>query len=132
MSKKETFNYYRKIFMRDNYKCVYCDREMIGNLDDWLSLEIDHLKPEKEGGTDDPENLVTSCNVCNKKKSAYYQKNEFTDDRIRNITLIREHIQGKRTEEHARWVKAIIQYEYFLKNKKMVDDRKLKVSDFGE
>mgnify|MGYP002634468752 FL=1 len=120
---------YRQIFMRDSYKCVYCGRDMIGDIDDWLSLEIDHLKPKAEGGTDNPENLVTSCNVCNKMKSSYYPKGLITNDRPQNIALINQHIQDKREDERTRWLKALMQYDYYLNHdNEEVDDRDLEIA----
>ncbi len=129
MGKKETFEYYRKIYMRDNYRCVYCNREMLGDIDDWLSLEIDHLKPKSKDGTNDKDNLVTSCNVCNKMKSNIYDENLDTiADPQQKIALIAAKIREKRDEEYGRWVKAIMQYNYYLENKnEAVDDRELKV-----
>lgn len=50
-----------KIYRRDNYKCKYCKR-------DDVPLTIDHKEPVELGGTDDEDNLVTSCRACNKRK----------------------------------------------------------------
>jgi len=54
-----------EIFQRDKFKCQYCGR----TISDDIRLEIDHIKPIAEGGTDDYHNLITSCNECNKGKS---------------------------------------------------------------
>ena len=47
-------------FRRDNFECVYCSAPAV--------LELDHIYPISAGGTNEPENLVTSCNRCNNKK----------------------------------------------------------------
>lgn len=54
-----------EIFIRDDYKCQYCGR----TISDGIKLEIDHKIPIAEGGTDNYDNLITSCNECNSGKS---------------------------------------------------------------
>jgi hypothetical protein len=53
------------IFARDNFTCQYC-----GRMTPEVILEIDHILPRSEGGSDDPTNLVTSCFECNRGKGA--------------------------------------------------------------
>lgn len=50
----------RRIYARDNYKCVIC-----GAGD---PLHIDHIKPVSKGGTSDDKNLRTLCKDCNISK----------------------------------------------------------------
>lgn len=53
-----------EVFKRDKFTCAYCGRrppEVI--------LECDHIVPRCEGGPDNIENLVTSCDACNRGKS---------------------------------------------------------------
>ena len=50
-----------KVFKRDNYTCVYCGKRG-GN------LEVDHVKPFSKGGSEKLNNLVTSCQKCNRQK----------------------------------------------------------------
>lgn len=54
-----------EIFKRDDFQCRYCGRRTPA-----VVLEVDHVVPIIEGGTDDPINLVTSCWECNSGKSA--------------------------------------------------------------
>lgn len=49
------------IFKRDNYTCAYCG--CIGGV-----LEVDHIVPFSKGGSDDFNNLITSCRKCNRQK----------------------------------------------------------------
>lgn len=52
-----------KIFSRDGFTCVYCGRrppEVI--------LQPDHVIPRSKGGKNTEDNLVTSCEECNKGK----------------------------------------------------------------
>lgn len=55
----------RKVFEKDQYRCVTC-----GGFKD---LCVDHIIPESKGGTLDLENLQTLCRSCNSKKGAKYE-----------------------------------------------------------
>ncbi len=51
------------IFKRDNFVCQYCGRSGTET-----KLEVDHIKPISQGGTDAESNLITSCFECNRSK----------------------------------------------------------------
>lgn len=53
------------VFKRDDFTCVYC-----GGHPPLAVLECDHMKPVAKGGTNDPANLVTACDRCNRGKGA--------------------------------------------------------------
>lgn len=59
LSKKVRF----EVFKRDHFTCQYC-----GAMAPDVILEIDHIKPVAEGGSDDLLNLITSCRDCNRGK----------------------------------------------------------------
>lgn len=61
ISKKIRF----EVFKRDSFRCQYC-----GSAAPDVLLEIDHIKPVKEGGTNDITNLITACKDCNVGKGA--------------------------------------------------------------
>jgi hypothetical protein len=50
----------RNIFLRDNYTCVYCQKQL--NTEE---LSVDHILPKSRGGKDTWENLATACKSCN-------------------------------------------------------------------
>ena len=54
-----------EVFKRDNFTCQYC-----GAKAPEVILEVDHIKPVKEGGTNEIMNLITSCFDCNHGKSS--------------------------------------------------------------
>lgn len=61
-----------KAFTRDGFKCVYCDRNLLEDLDIYASSHLDHLRPKKYGGEDNEEfNRVSSCGVCNSIKGSF-------------------------------------------------------------
>jgi 5-methylcytosine-specific restriction enzyme A len=53
------------ILSRDGYKCVFCGRNS-----QETSLEIDHIFPFSQGGSNKPDNLQTLCIDCNRGKGA--------------------------------------------------------------
>jgi len=60
LSKKVRFD----VFKRDGFICQYC-----GNHPPTVILEVDHIDPVALGGSNDGDNLLTSCFDCNRGKS---------------------------------------------------------------
>lgn len=52
-----------KVLTRDAHTCVYCGTP--GG-----DLHVDHVVPQSWGGSNEYDNLVTSCARCNIEKSA--------------------------------------------------------------
>lgn len=52
------------VFQRDDFTCRYCGRRPPD-----VELVIDHLVAVANGGSNEPENLVTACEPCNAGKS---------------------------------------------------------------
>jgi hypothetical protein len=61
LSKKTRFD----VFKRDEFTCCYC-----GQKPPTVVLEVDHIVPVVEGGSDEIDNLTTACFDCNRGKSA--------------------------------------------------------------
>lgn len=53
-----------EVFKRDGFVCQYC-----GKHPPETTLEIDHIQPKSKKGTDDINNLITSCFDCNRGKT---------------------------------------------------------------
>lgn len=53
------------VFKRDGFKCVYC-----GMPGTHCILEVDHVVPVAEGGTNDLSNLAACCADCNSGKGS--------------------------------------------------------------
>lgn len=60
LSKKIRF----EVFKRDSFACQYRGEKAPD-----VVLEVDHIKPVAQSGTDDILNLITSCCDCNRGKS---------------------------------------------------------------
>ena len=54
-----------QIYARDKFTCRYCGASGV-------PLALDHLIPVLRGGTNEPGNLVTSCQSCNSRKGAQW------------------------------------------------------------
>jgi hypothetical protein len=61
LSKKTRF----EVFKRDGFRCMYCGAHPPAVL-----LEVDHVVAVVAGGGNDMDNLVTSCEPCNRGKGA--------------------------------------------------------------
>lgn len=46
----------RKVYARDGYRCALCDSTRY--------IQIHHVIPRGQGGSDFAENLITLCSVC--------------------------------------------------------------------
>jgi hypothetical protein len=62
----------QRIYARDGYACRYCGRRR-GHA---VRLELDHFYPFALGGSDRPDNLVTSCHTCNRAKGTRVLRDE--------------------------------------------------------
>ena len=54
----------RNVFVRDNFTCQYCARELPET-----QLNLDHVVPRDKGGRTTWANIVTSCVRCNTRKA---------------------------------------------------------------
>ncbi|GMI58387.1 hypothetical protein ScalyP_jg2286 [Parmales sp. scaly parma] len=51
------------VYLRDGYKCQYCDKKYRHS-----DLSLDHVHPRAQGGRLDWTNVVTCCRTCNGRK----------------------------------------------------------------
>jgi hypothetical protein len=79
------------------FRCGYCQtsQHIVGPL-----LEIDHIIPEAEGGTNDEENLFLACPMCNSHKAARRQATDPETQRI--VPLFNPHTEI--WVEHFEWI----------------------------
>ena len=107
LSKKARF----EVFKRDGFTCVYC-----GEQPPKVVLHCDHVHPVAEGGTNDIDNLVTACDVCNLGKGprtlssvplTVEQKAALLEEREAQINAFNELVAAKRQRiEDTAWIVA--------------------------
>jgi 5-methylcytosine-specific restriction endonuclease McrA len=54
------------IYMRDDWRCVYCDRSL--KRVNPRQRTLDHIIPVAMGGSNNETNLITCCKKCNDRK----------------------------------------------------------------
>lgn len=69
-----------EVFKRDCFTCGYCGQKPPN-----IILEVDHMLAVKNGGTNDFDNLITSCFDCNRGKSARSLDNTVNGDKVENL-----------------------------------------------
>jgi hypothetical protein len=79
-----------EVFKRDDFTCQYCGRKSPE-----VILEVDHIVPRCDGGSDDQINLTTSCWDCNRGKAGVPLDQFLTgeDPHDRAIELLEKHRQ---------------------------------------
>lgn len=99
ISKKARFN----IFKRDSFICQYCGKTPPG-----VVLEVDHIMPKSKGGSDDEDNLLTSCFECNRGKrdgllsdipQSLRDKSEIIKERESQLKEYNKLLKNKRNRE---------------------------------
>ena len=98
MKKKTRF----EVFQRDGFTCQYCGRKPPE-----VVLEVDHIMPRSKNGSDDMENLITSCFDCNRGK------------RDKNLTDVPERIKINIEEikERKKQLKELYKYQEEIEGK---------------
>jgi 5-methylcytosine-specific restriction endonuclease McrA len=51
--------------IRANFRCEYCDRDFFASVDDYKTLQEDHIIPTSAGGSVDGNNIAIACLTCN-------------------------------------------------------------------
>lgn len=61
----------RRIYERDEWKCVWCEHEVATIVVSSVGprrASVDHVVPRSRGGSNAPGNLITACSDCNAKR----------------------------------------------------------------
>lgn len=53
------------VYKKYDGRCAYCGRHI-----KYKDMQVDHFIPQARGGTDDIENLMPACRMCNHYKRA--------------------------------------------------------------
>lgn len=55
-----------KVYEKYQGHCAYC-----GKIIEYKDMQVDHIQPKRNGGTNDIDNLNPSCRSCNHYKRAF-------------------------------------------------------------
>lgn len=103
---------------RAGYRCEYCGKDMLASLDDYYSMQADHIIPrnKKAQGCDTVENQALSCPVCNGLKGDWNPAEEGERDNSRYlIPAVRQHLIEKRVNKYKEFLESrlIVGYPFF-------------------
>ena len=81
-----------------DFRCAYCNRYFLKDIEAWYSFELDHIVPKGEG-PDTNENLVPACRLCNRFKRRYDPRQNAGPNPSRNdlISAAKDYIEQKRS-----------------------------------
>jgi hypothetical protein len=95
-------------FEESGGRCVYCCRDLKADFDSFMLAEEEHLIPKGSPGSDDPENIVIACRVCNALKGKFQKDGSFdVRKKAEYIVAARKHIMEQRARQmeiFAGWV----------------------------
>ena len=109
LSKKTRFD----VFKRDGFRCTYCG----ATPSESVLLEVDHIHPIAEGGTNEIDNLVTACLACNRGKGH------------RLLTVVPQSLDDKAAETAEREAQIKAYYEILEAKKQRKDDELWSIAD---
>ena len=104
-----------KAAIRCNFKCEYCDRFLLGSIEDYDTWQWDHLEPVTKGGSPgDETNGAIACKHCNFMKGDFVPSQSLAEfGRERYIAEIRAFLNTERQKklEKLNAVRKIAGYE---------------------
>jgi len=86
--------------LETRFRCAYCEKDFFASVDDYYSLEVEHIVPISKGGPDSPENKTVVCSTCNFLKSGWDPRSETGDNASRSAMLeaAKQYVAQRRTE----------------------------------
>lgn len=54
-----------ELAIRANFNCEYCGQSIIDSVDNFYSIQVEHIIPQQKGGNDNFDNLAIACKNCN-------------------------------------------------------------------
>jgi 5-methylcytosine-specific restriction endonuclease McrA len=87
--------------VRSNFKCEYCDKDLLASVENFKEWQEDHIIPLSSGGKDEDSNIAVSCRTCNVNvKSRWNPLDVGPDSQSREdlIEVVREYVTKKRTD----------------------------------
>lgn len=78
------------------FRCAYCCRQLLVDIDSYDLWENDHLRPLSKGGIAESENLVLACRLCNKIKGNWEPADSSEWSREEVVLAVRKHLEEGR------------------------------------
>lgn len=98
--------------IESEFRCQYCNCDFFLTVNNYDSIQLDHLIPLKFGGTQNIKNLVLSCRTCNFIKRNWIPEKVISKGESRDIliNLVKDYIKEKREikEEKIKHEKQIV------------------------
>ncbi len=83
------------IYMRDEFMCCYCGRDLTSASSQELNL--DHIVCRADGGTNHETNLITACKSCNSSRGSKSVENYATGGALKRIKIFRYRVLNIQT-----------------------------------
>ena len=100
-----------EIAVRANFRCEYCDRNLLSSVDAYKEWQHDHIIPQRvdeEKDKDRLNNMALSCRTCNVNfKGKWDPSYDLPDNASREelVAAVRQYVARKRTAMFAEVVK---------------------------
>ena len=100
------------IAVRANFRCEYCDRDLLSSVDAYKEWQHDNIIPQRVDNEEDKDrlsNMALSCRTCNVNfKGKWDQSHGLGENPSREelIQVSRKYVARKRTEAFAEVLKA--------------------------
>ena len=71
MAKNSQFRNRLPVFIRDDWRCQFCGKDLLADEQSLRQATVDHFIPTKLGGNGNNKNLVACCFLCNQAKGSF-------------------------------------------------------------
>lgn len=58
------------VLLASDFRCAYCGRDLLENVDTFVTFARDHVLPKSRGGSDGTANRVAACAACDTLKAS--------------------------------------------------------------
>lgn len=118
-----------EVFKRDSFTCQYCGKKAPD-----VVLNVDHIKPVADGGTNDIFNLITSCFECNNgKRDIPLDKQKELDKQRESLEILEE--RRKQLDMLFKWkteLTSVKNYELEKMEQFILDTYDVSLTDSGK
>jgi 5-methylcytosine-specific restriction endonuclease McrA len=113
-----------ELAIRADFKCEYCEKDMLKDMENYKLWQVDHIIPKSSGysNCEEFENKAISCVQCNKDlKGKWNPAIDVGYDKTRKeyITTIKQHILKQRELKNIEVSKIRAIVENYMKTKKL-------------